>query len=42
MALNFLSSGFLKSSDQPPLLGKTSKDPLTVRPPKLTSPDQHP
>src|ERR1700677_1153512 len=42
MALNFSSSGLPKRRDHPPPLGKTSNDPLTVRPPKLTSPDQHP
>src|SRR6202034_4321586 len=40
MALNFLSNSLLKRRDQPPLLGKTSNDSLTVCPPKPMSPDQ--
>src|SRR5882672_838230 len=42
MALNFSSRGFPNRRDQPPPLGKTSNDPLTVCPPRLMSPDQHP
>src|SRR5882762_1224488 len=42
MALNFFSKGLPNSNDQPPPLGKTSNHPLTICPPRPTSPNQRP